>query len=263
MKMKISIATATLIAVFAGSVAQAGLFTDNFNRSNTSATDATAIGSTWVAGVGADTTADWAIWDNKLQFKGLDDWGPANFMYNTDAITTAADFTMKLDIVPNHPMTFGNAIGAVWQMGDHDGGGAVDDGYGIRMGDAGYQLVRMSDGGFDMQVGAGSFSSAMQQGVSYTLTVTATGNTEWNISLERTSDSLSLLAISASNTPTYGDWGAVDGGYGGVMYNSSAWESSTDNFSVESPDAIPEPATMALLGLAASALFGFRRFAKT
>lgn len=248
MKMKTIVTILAFSTFLAGNMALAGTFLDNFNRSNTPATNAAAIGPAWFALDGDQTTEtnDWAIWDGRLQFKGgaVAEWGPANLMYNTNAITTAANFTLKVDLIPNNEDIYSVSIGAVWQVADYDGGGL--DGYGIRFGQSTYQVVRMKDGFFDMQVAGGSLISAMEKGISYTLTVTATGNTAWNISLERTSDDLSLASFSADNIPTHEAWGTVDGGYAGVMYNANVWESSVDNLSVTSPDAIEPPSAYEL-----------------
>ena len=250
MKKRNVISIAVLGAVLMAGVAQAGTFLDNFNRANTSATNAAGIGSAWFAIDGAQTseTNDWSIWDGRLQLQGGSEfeWSPANIIYNTNAITTAGDFTLTMEMIPNNFDVFGNAWGAMWQMADHDGGGVVDDGYGIRFGSSTYQVVRLSDGGFDMQVAAGSVVPALEQGVSYTFTVVATGNTSWDISLKRTDDGTTRMSISADNTPTYEDWGDVDGGYAGVMYNANVWNSSVDDFSVTSPDAIQPPSAYEL-----------------
>ena len=250
MKMKARVAMAVLTALFAGSLAQAGTFLDNFNRANTAATNAAGIGSAWFSGDAAGSeTNDWAIWDSQLQYKGgAAEWYPANYMYNTNAITTGGgNFTLKVELTHNHaPESFNYNIGAIWQMGAHEGGAAIDDGFALRLKATGWQLLRMKNGTFGGTGNVGTFDT-LRQGTNYTLTVTATGDRTWDFSIVRTSDGAPHATFSGSDiTGDLGSglWDEATGqidGYGGVFYNNNLGQMFADNFSVTSPGAIEPP----------------------
>lgn len=223
------------IVVLACRTAFSGWFIDDFNRGNTApTTDGGVIWTNWnISG------NEFSINQQRLRFEGAT---ADNFIFNTDAVTTSGDFILKVDLIHNHAAnSFNNNIGAVWQMGAHEGGVAVDDGFALRLGDDTYQLLRMKNGVL-ASLGTGSFSQ-IQQGVAYTLTVTATGNRAWDFSIDRASDGINFASFSGQDTSDSsgsGDWADADG-YGGVWYNNNVSGSWADNFLVESPAATGGP----------------------
>ena len=234
-------------ALCCGSV-YAGLYSDDFNRANTAATtDGSVIGANWnIVG------NEFSIYQQNLQFKGatIND----NHIYNTNAVTDDGDFTLKVDLIHNNAANnFNYNIGAVWGIGSKDGTG--NDGWAVRFGDDIWQVLRIHDGGL-ASLGTGTMNK-MLQGVAYTLTISSSANQVWDFSVDRASDNVNFGSFSASDLS--GLTSTWTGGYGGVFYNNNVSQSRADNFSVESPSSIPEPATLVLIGIAGLGLAATRR----
>jgi len=247
MKKKTVVTMLAVTAFLAGNMAQAGLFTDNFDRADTASTlDGSVIGTDYVI---AGNGGGFAVTGNELQFKAPD---VQSYLYNTQAATgtTGGDsFSISADFNFNQPTVPSFHLGLVWNVQADD-----TQFYGIRMGTSGYQFIQASGGALG-GLASGSGLTELSVGSWYTLTVNSTATAY--------SFDFSLVEKSSGTTMWSGNSGtggfAFNDGFGGLYHASTLIESTADNLAV---NTIPEPATMALLGLAATVLMGVRRLSR-
>ncbi|NOU36313.1 MAG: PEP-CTERM sorting domain-containing protein [Kiritimatiellaceae bacterium] len=251
----------TLMMGMVCSAAQAVLITDNFNRANTTfatnnAQIAVSIGSNWKTARTDDTNTQYRIFNNEV------DMGVVSaplltkaMLLNTAAGTinagAATNFTLSADI--NQYST--NSTSYAGLVFNYQDGGAENGSYYLfRVGGNGAaQFLVFSN--FVQQAGSIVNKAGAVSYVSnhvYTYTVSSVDPYIFNISVfDKTT---STMAYTTNNVTVGGTFKKLQDGLGG-MYATSGL-ATFDNFSL---DAVPEPATIGMLGVGALAVMLIRR----
>ena len=239
-----------IAALLAASSAWATLVTDDFNRADTGndrSGDPNIVGANWRNGDLGNSY--WAIGGNEVDAMAAN-WDEV--LYN-DALQTGNSggdsFTVSLDIK-------GNA-NAVWV-----GGVAfnVQDGanwYGLRFktGSPYIQFARTFSGSTGVST-VYNGSHTFLADTYYTMTVSSDTPGIYDIDVREKGSATSIWSGTRDDTAN----GALSGGYGGLYVTQAGLASPLQSFDNYSLDAIPEPATFGLLGLAGAAVLFARRY---
>lgn len=246
--MKRIIALMAVGTVIMSSV-QAAVIVDDFNRANTSYATSNGvpatIGGNWFMGQGQDN-AQVRILDNQLRL-GITGANPVTVLINSEAQTRSGggnNFILSVtsDTIAN-PL---NMPGLAWNFQ------SPENFYYLRYNQNGKvaQFFRFVNGTLSGMIGSVSTAdfADYEAGAQYRYTVASFNPYEFNITVEE-------LATGKTASKTLVDpLEQFTEGYGGIA--SGAGQIFYDDFELRS---IPEPATVALLGLSLLILLGRRR----
>ena len=262
---KIIMLNVSLLA--AANILQAGVFLDDFNRSADHAGHASVLGNNWVDGTGSYTTeGQWSIASGEeAQAKNIDDkWNPAeHYILNSNAVTTIGDFSMDFDLrVRDLPE--GSARGGMFELGDRDGNLSGDDGYMLALHEDSFWFERIENG-----------EENVTDKIVYNDELKLQVDTDYHFSLRsdpkdpvhywlfdlveiKTGKKLAQQKIERKDLES---WKNTKNLLGGIMQGPEHAGTTTyfDDFSVESPEAIPVPAVLGLGISIALGLFWIRR----
>ena len=241
--MKISMLLISML--FSTSVVWAALITDDFNRPDQgSSSDGSLIGPTWA---NADSSTDrWALSGGSLRSVVVT---PTAVLYNTGLETGSSvdrNFTLSADIAAKAPNIWS---GVVFNYQNSTNFYV----FRFKVGTTSYQLNRVVNGSTGGPVFASDATATFAEDAFYTLTVSSTAAYNFDFSITEVGSATVLnpitTAVDVNSNFTDGYAGVYsDGGTGFV--------NAYDNFSLE---AIPEPATLGLLGFSIIALIRVRR----
>lgn len=244
-----------IVAVMVGSqISQASLFTDNFDRANTSnSQDGSTIGTNYVSSGANGTAAAWKINSNQLapMVSGIGSESGV-LSYQNPAYALSGSFTVSADVTTGGTMGSSVVSGLALNYKDQDNFYALA--FGINLSGTGQvYLYKFNNAGTTKTtVGTSALTSAGAVSISssYLLTATSTAAGVFNYTLATADGSTTLLSgtFTDSSSP-------ITGGYAG-LYALAGASSTFDNFSVS---VIPEPATVGLFSISMLTVLVARR----
>ena len=226
----------------AASAAWATLVTDDFNRPDQDYTsDTSLIGAHWKQ---PGTTNTWSIGNGGVYSYVKERPG---FLYNDEVETTSGNgnsFALSLDVALRHSLPIW--AGITWNYQN------VTDQYILRMKETYDDWQLLSNNNHLHVIASGHAPEVFAADTYYTLSITSANAYQFDYSIVRTSDS----AVFASGSATDGS-SLYTGGYAGFYQDTTGGaHAKFDNFSLE---AIPEPATLGLMGFVGAAAFVIRK----
>lgn len=201
-------------------------FYDGFNRADVGdTTNGAEIGSGYV--IASESAGMFALSAGHLEGAG---GGSANMLLHPDIETANSGtnkFSLSVDFVPLAAV-FNSNLGLAFNV--QSGG----NGYALRIGsnDVDWQFLRYvgwgSPEGKKLAFGSGAFATDLEEGVSYTLTVTSDTPHVFNFHIRRMSDDVLVgFGTAEDDAELYQD------GTGGVFYSNAVSRSPFDNLIME------------------------------